>query len=401
MHAINRILIFIMLAIYSNKLHAQEVFGSPPSEFLTSFNFKLLTGGVILLEGRIADKPDTLNFVLDTGSGGISLDSMVVSYLNLPAEKSERTIRGIAGIRNVSFVYNQTLHLPGLSTDSLDFHINDYSILSSAYGLNIDGIIGYSFLSRYIVTIDYDSLKINVYTPGNFKYPKGGFIIRPHLATIPVVNAMVKDDREVASRFYFDTGAGLCLMLSEEFVEDSSLLVKKKKWYNSQVQGLGGKAPMLQGVIRSMKLGPYKFKNIPAYIFEDEYNITAYPYLGGLIGNDLLRRFNIIINYPQRDMYLMPNTHFKDRFDYSYTGLNMYYFDGVIEVGDVMQNSPAEKAGFLPGDVIISIDNLISGTIQEYKNKMQYPGQKVRVVISRNGSLEVLTMKIGNILKRK
>jgi C-terminal processing protease CtpA/Prc len=79
----------------------------------------------------------------------------------------------------------------------------------------------------------------------------------------------------------------------------------------------------------------------------------------------------------------------------------MYYFDGVIEVGDVMENSPAEKAGFLPGDVIISIDNLISGTIQEYKNKMQYPGQKVRVVISRNGSLEVLTMKIGNILKRK
>src|SRR5690606_18761917 len=124
------------------------------------------------------------------------------------------------------------------------------------------------------------------------------------------VNAMVKDDREVASRFYFDTGAGLCLMLSEEFVEDSRLRVKKKKWYNSQVQGLGGKAPMLQGVIRSMKLGPYKFKNIPAYIFEDEYNITAYPYLGGLIGNDLLRRFNIIINYPQRDMYLMPNTHF-------------------------------------------------------------------------------------------
>ena len=47
----------------------------------------------------------------------------------------------------------------GLTIDSLDFHVNDYDILSSVYGDRIDGIIGYSFFSRYIVKIDYDSIK--------------------------------------------------------------------------------------------------------------------------------------------------------------------------------------------------------------------------------------------------
>jgi hypothetical protein len=99
---------------------------------------------------------------------------------------SDRTIRGIAGIRLVRFSYNMKLHLPKLTVDSLNFHINDYEVLTSSYGEKIDGIIGYSFLSRYIVKIDYDSLRIFVYSKGTMKYPRGGFLIRPLLINIPV-----------------------------------------------------------------------------------------------------------------------------------------------------------------------------------------------------------------------
>ena len=94
-----------------------------------------------------------------------------------------------------------------------------------------------------------------------------------------------------------------------------------------------------------MKLGPYKFRNVPTYIFEDEYNVTSYPYLGGLIGNDMLRRFNFIMNYERRDLYLMPNSHFTEPFDYSYTGLGMYVIDGEIRVIDVMPRFTGRKSG--------------------------------------------------------
>src|SRR5829696_3836208 len=117
-------------------LPAQEEF-IEPSRFLTRFGFTQLTGGVILLQGRLDPYPDTLNFILDTCSGGISLDSLTVDYFGLKGLPSNKTIRGIAGIKQVSFLNNRRLHLPGLSIDSLNFHINDYGILTSVYGERI------------------------------------------------------------------------------------------------------------------------------------------------------------------------------------------------------------------------------------------------------------------------
>ncbi len=377
---------------------AQEEFVPPAAKFITSFPFRMLTGGVIMVKVQIQKFPDTLNFVLDTGSGGISFDSATVSRMNIDNQLSDRTIRGIAGIRRVRFSYNQTMLLPGLEVDSLNFHINDYEILTSAYGEQIDGIIGYSFLSRYIVMINYDSLRISVYSKGRIKYPRGGFLIKPSMVNIPVFRTSIKDDRELSPRFYFDTGAGMCLLLSSDFVSDSIFINPKRKFYVTQAEGLGGKAPMRQGVIKQVRIGPYKFKRVPTYIFDDEYNVTSYPYLGGLIGNDLLRRFNLIINYDMKDIYMIPNSHFKDAFDYSYTGLGIYMLDGEITVVDVMPGSPAEQAGFKPGDIMMSVANNFTRNIQAYKSLMQTPGEKLKILIIREGEPIILTLKVKSIL---
>jgi hypothetical protein len=94
--------------------------------------------------------------------------------------------------------------------------------------------------------------------------------------------------------------------------------------YATQAEGLGGKTDVQLSVVRELKIGPYRFHNVPAYVFNDEYNVTNYPVLGGLIGNDILRRFNVLLNYPQQEIYIKPNKHFLDSFDYSYTGLGFY-----------------------------------------------------------------------------
>lgn len=395
-----RLLIWLigLLLVQGSTLQAQEEFVPPPAHHITNVPFKMLTGGIIILKARLSNFPDTLTFILDTGSGGISLDSATAARLRLKTELSDRTIRGIAGIHKVRFAYNQELHLPGLSVDSLDFHINDYDILTSSYGIKIDGIIGYSFLSRYIVKVNYDSSRMEVYTQGTIKYPRGGFLLKPLMTTIPVFSADIRDDRRLNARFYFDTGAGMCLLLSQDFVADSPFIKTRRKWYTTQAEGLGGKTNMKQGVIRQVRVGPYKFRNVPTYIFEDDYNVTSYPYLGGLIGNDLLRRFNLIINYARRDIYMTPNSHFRDQFDYSYTGLGIYLIDGEIEVVDVMAGSPAEAAGFKSGDLIMAIENNFSHNIQAYKNLLQTPGVRLKVLVLRKAGPVVLSLKVKSIL---
>ncbi|MCS3798322.1 aspartyl protease family protein [Niastella sp. OAS944] len=389
----------LLLILTASFVQAQEEFIPPPAKLIAKFPFKLLTGGIITLKARLSNFPDTLNFILDTGSGGISLDSATASYLKVQTTLSDRTIRGIAGVRRVYFSYRQTLHMPdNLDVENLDFHINDYDVLTSAYGEKIDGIIGLSFLARYIVAVDYDSLKISVYTKGTIKYPRGGFLLKPLINTIPILGANIRDNRPLTSRFYFDTGAGMCLLLSADFVSDSNFIKPKRKWYATQAEGLGGKAPMKQGVIKQVQVGPFRFRNVPTYIFDDEYNVTAYPALAGLIGNDLLRRFNLIINYERKDIYMTPNSHYKEQFDYSYTGLGMYVVDGEIQVVDIMPESPAEQAGFKEGDVIMAVANNFSNNIQTYKNLMQTPGEKLKVLVLRKEGPVVLTLKVKNIL---
>jgi hypothetical protein len=393
-------ILFCFLLVVSICATAQEQFVDGPAKLLTSFRFKQLSGGVIMLNARFANFPDTLNFILDTGSGGISLDSTTVDYFHITPTPSDMTILGIAGIRKVSFVYNQKLRLPGLTVDSLNFHINNYDILTQVYGEKIDGIIGYSLLNRYIFNINYDSSKISIFSNGRMKYPRGGWLYEPILRTLPVQTARIRDAVATNSRFLFDIGAGLCMMLNKDFIEDSNFLDKKRVLYAKEAEGVGGKVDMHMTVIKEMRMGPYRFRNIPVFVFDDTFNLTSYPYLSGIIGNDILRRFNLILNYAKREFYFMPNSHYQDGFDYAYSGIELYYIDGQIILGDVAIASPAEVAGLREGDVLISINNLLGANIQQYKTALQAAGEKVRVIVSRDGKLMEFGFKIKSILSK-
>lgn len=385
------------LFLLTSVIKAQEEFIEPPARLLTRISFTQLTGGVVILRARLDDFSDTLNFILDSGSSGISLDSTTVDELKLVPIASDRTIRGIAGIRKVGFLYKRKLRFPQLTIDSLDFHVNDYSILTAVYGERIDGIMGYSVLSRYIVKIDYDSLKLEFWSRGTIRYPRGGYLFKPILGTLPIQHARIKDGTTHTARFLHDIGAGVCLMLSRDFAEDSALLYKKRKLWAKEGEGVGGKIDMSLTIVKELKLGPYRFRNIPTYIFDDVFNVTSYPYLGGLIGNDILRRFNAILNYEKKDIYLIPNSHFRDPFDYSYSGVELYFIDGQIVIGDVASGSPAELAGLKEGDIVAAINSNFSQNLNQYKIALQSANEKIKFIVRRNGELKQVEFKVKNI----
>ncbi len=352
----------------------------------------------MIIQALLNKIPDTLNFILDTGSGGISLDSSTCAYLGLEPKRSDTVVTGMGNTHRALFVYDQDLHLPGLTLDKLDFHVNNYEVLTSVYGERIDGIIGYSFLRRFIVKINFDSLYIDVYKPGDMKYPRQGSVLRPAFTALPIQNLHIKDGRSVDFNFYFDTGAGLCFLMSEAFAKDSAVLSHKRRPVVTQAEGMGGKLQMSLTVIKQLQVGRYKFKNVPTYLFKDDFNVTSYPYIGGLLGNDLLRRFNIILNYPQREIHLLPNTHFLEPFDYAYTGMAVYYVDGRIIIEEVTPGSPADRAGVKVDDVLIGVSGNFSNNIMQYKTLLQNAREKISLVIRRNGELMQLFIKPDSIL---
>jgi hypothetical protein len=376
---------------------AQEILSQPEAKWITRFPFKQYSGGVMVIQARFANIPDTLNFILDTGSGGISLDSSTCVEFRIPLKSTDTTITGLGGIRKVPFSFNQTLHLPGLSVPHLNFHVNDYNVLSSVYGDKVDGIIGYSFFSRYIVKIDFENNMIDVYSPGKIEYPGGGTILHPVFTSLPIQWLQIKDRKRSEFNFYMDTGAGLCFLMSEKYAVDSNILLKRRKPVVTQAEGMGGRLQMRLTVVKEVKIGPYRFRRVPTYLYQDEYNVTSYPFVGGLLGNDLLRRFNLVINYPSHEIHLQPNSHYSEPFDYAYTGLGIYYVQGKIMVEDVIADSPADKAHFKLEDEIISVGGNLSRNIQVYKNMLQAPNDDIKVIVKRDGKLLLLSLRPASI----
>jgi hypothetical protein len=372
----------------------------PTDRFLGSIRFRVLIGGIILGKVRLGDFPDSLNFIFDTGCGGISLDSMTAERLKLVPHPSSSYIRGIAGERREELLDGMRLHIGAVTLDSVTMQVNNYDILSGVYGEQIDGILGYTFFSQYLVRVDYDSSRIDIYSTGPVKYPKGGYLMRPHLVGLPMTEGRLNDARDINSRFYFDTGAGLCLLFSSEFTADSAVFgPKKKRPVRTEGAGLGGKKDMQLTTLKNFSIGPFRFHQIPTYVFDDSYDVTNYPQLGGLIGNDLLRRFNLILNYAKSEIYLMPNGSFDQPFDYSYSGVTIALIGGKIVVTDVMKDSPGEKAGFREGDIVLMVNGDGRQDMQVYEGLLRTIGPKVQVVVRREGGdLALLSLKVKSIL---
>lgn len=229
------------------------------------------------------------------------------------------------------------------------------------------------------------------------EYPKGGTTLRPVFTALPIQWVNIRDNKKMGYNYYFDTGAGLCFLMSEKFAKDSSILLSRRKPVITQAQGMGGKLQMRLTIIKELKIGPYRFRQVPTYIYDDEFNVTAFPFTGGLIGNDLLRRFNMIMNYPKREIHLLPNGHFNEIFDYAYTGLGIYFENGKIVVGDVIEGSPGAKAKFKVGDEIFAVDKNFSHNINTYKNILQTPNVEIKVIIKRDDQLVQLNLRTQSI----
>lgn len=376
---------------------AQEIYTPDPSRMLTRIPIRLATENVLIIQGTLPGYRDTLSFILDTGSSGISLDSTVVSRLGLEPQQSDITLRGIASVRKAKFIYDQSLLLGSEMMHGLNFHINDYEFLSYVYGVQVDGIIGYAMLSRYIVKLDYDSLHMDIYSPGAIRYPKGGHLLSPDIRTLPTQTAIVADHHRVSSRFLLDIGAGLPLVLTSDFVQDSSLVRKSRRRFPVEAHGVGGSTFMTLTLVRRFKLGPYRFKKVPVLVFDDEYNVLSYPYMGGLIGNQILKRFNTIINYPAGEIHLTPNSLYREAFTYSYSGMEIYAIDGSVIVGSVVSGSPADAAGVKENDILIAINNDFTQDFGTYKNLMMRARKRMTLIIMRDESLQMIRVKLQRL----
>jgi hypothetical protein len=112
--------------------------------------------------------------------------------------------------------------------------------------------------------------------------------------------------------------------------------------------------------IKEVELGAYKVKNVIAAFPEDTTRTNALSVRrDGNLGVALLKKFDLIIDYPDSAIYLKPGPRYRKIDEHDMSGL-VYYADVFdkyqhIIIYQVEPGSPGEEAGLLPNDEIVGI----------------------------------------------
>jgi predicted aspartyl protease len=108
---------------------------------------------LILLETTVNGK-GPYRFVLDTGAGLTMISPQLAKRAGVRRDEAQKAV-GAGGSVEVHFGTVKALAIGEMQIEGLKVGIMDLANISKAIETDIDGIVGYNFLSKFRVTIDY------------------------------------------------------------------------------------------------------------------------------------------------------------------------------------------------------------------------------------------------------
>ncbi|HET6560064.1 MAG TPA: PDZ domain-containing protein, partial [Prolixibacteraceae bacterium] len=111
----------------------------------------------------------------------------------------------------------------------------------------------------------------------------------------------------------------------------------------------------------------------------------------GTLGAEILRRFYVTMDYPNKRLVLRPNGNIKDEFNYNMSGLevtNPMPGAPIFVINNIRENSPAYYAGIQENDQIIAINNSSHKTLTLNDINLlfqSHDSRKIKMTVLRDG----------------
>ena len=258
--------------------------------------------GHLLVSPQI-DGQDAGWFIFDTGAGMSCVDADLVKRLNLP-DAGEVTANGTGGTAITRFRRIKSLSLgPILIEDSSVVELN-LKPIALAMGEPIDGVIGYEVFGAGIFEVDLDAGRITVHDPKTYELAEGqawqrlSFVDRR-----PRVPGRIEGHEP--GEFLLDLGANSSVTVHAGTVKELALL-EGRETRNAKTGGVGGIHAARQGSLASLTICGQRVENVPAVFAQSEKGARNEAGAQGTIGVGLLKRFLLVLNYPQETVALLP-----------------------------------------------------------------------------------------------
>lgn len=393
------VLLFLLLHLPFEKLQAQAYFYMQQKRKQVTIPFTLHRNLIIVpvqLNGK-----GPYNFLLDTGVGtALVTNPTLLDSLGVTPGSEIRITGAGSSVEELKayMVNNVVVEMPGVTAPGLamTFLSEDVFNLSSYVGMPIAGLLGYQFFNSFVVRIDYTDFELTLYRPEKFKYRKrDGVSIpfelegqRPYIYALTTLTG----GTPISTRLIIDTGAGHALSLEQH--SHSAIKVPEPALRTQLGTGLSGSIMGYVGRIPRFQLNKFVFNSMLTS-FPDHADVAAKVQVGrnGNLGNELLKRFNLVLDYSRSRLTLRPNSNFKEPFEHDMCGLELVASGSAYNrflIAKVEPGSPAEEADLRPGDEILFIENTPASTLTLSKLDRFFrlrDGYKLTLVLSRDRQL--------------
>lgn len=354
-----------------------------------------------------------MRFVFDTGAEySILTKKNYAAILGLKYSRAYKILGSDMTTELTAYLIRGiTLTHAGLAAENQDIFVlkDDYFRFEEYIGEEIHGIIGANFFRNYIVEINFQKSKLIFYSPKGFtKRNLKGFSqhkveINDNKPYLPV-KVKIPPSTETEAKLLVDTGASLGLLLHID--STSNIQIPQKVIPGKVGTGLGGELIGYLGRIQQLSIQEYEFDNLISSFQEINLAIDTSFLNGrnGLLGNRILEKFTLIIDYINGTIFFQPNKQFGNEVKFDRSGLYLIAsgdYLGQFTVQSVLPSSPAALAGIQKGDKILSINRLSSSvlTLKNIDSKLQKKiGKKIRLKVDRNGEKKVFLFRLKDLI---
>lgn len=389
-----------------------------------------------------------LNFLLDTGVVETILfsleDKKEIRFFN--AEKillkglgSQEAVEGLKSTNNVLEISSlkDRNHMLYIVLDP-DFN------LSSHIGIPVNGIIGYQFFRNNLIEIDYRKRRVVVYKDTAKNRAK----MSKKFSAIPITiekakpylkSSVYQNNLDVPVKLLVDIGNSDAVWL----FQDRSKLIKvpEKNFDDFLGRGFSGDVEGKRGRIEKFQMGDFVFSK-PVVAFPDSIsirNVTMVPDRMGSVGGEIMKRFTVVFDYREKQLYLKKNSDYQAPFSYNKSGVEIqhnglqwvqetvrmetvplstkynesggvsiktdfkykFQLKPIYGIANVRKNSPAAKAGLQKGDIIIKVNNNIpyKYSLQEINSLFKSEEDKwIAIEVERESQILKFQFKLDDIL---
>jgi hypothetical protein len=300
--------LLLLLISFTNTLASRHGLGNRPR----IIPIQLTERGHIFVPVRV-NNSEPLWFVLDSGSADTVLNKRLVEKLNLKVEATGEA-EGGGGVEEAILTSGVTLNLSGLRLPNLQVPALDFKGLEASLGRDIDGMLGYDFIRRFVVEVNYEGRAIKIFNAATYRYRGRGESLpittdngQPHIR----LKVALPGRGPIRGKFIVDGGAGgTTLEFASPFVQRQKLLDTIELLDTTSLAAIGGSVNISYGRGKNIQLGRFLLENPIVGFSQAKSGSQGKRNIAGLIGAKLLRRFTIIYDDKRRRIIFEPNNSF-------------------------------------------------------------------------------------------